>query len=121
MPMGYACWTNCRRRVRRSTAWGRPCAATCVSACRPGWAISTAQVLLDFAQQYPAISLRVLINDFIGDLIPAEVDVALKITSTPPEDHVARRIGAVRWCLCATPAYWRRARQRAPPNCRAAR
>ncbi len=64
-----------------------------------------AQVLLDFAQQYPAISLRVLINDFIGDLIPAEVDVALKITSTPPEDHVARRIGAVRWCLCATPAY----------------
>ncbi|WP_420991850.1 LysR family transcriptional regulator [Cupriavidus sp. 30B13] len=64
-----------------------------------------AQVLLEFARQYPAISLRVLINDYIGDLVSAEVDVALKITSQPPEDHVARRICAVGWCLCASPAF----------------
>ncbi|MBB1633108.1 LysR family transcriptional regulator [Cupriavidus sp. UME77] len=64
-----------------------------------------AQVLLEFARQYPAISLRVLINDYIGDLISAEVDVALKITSLPPEDHVARKICAVGWCLCASPAF----------------
>jgi len=74
-----------------------------------------AQVLLEFAQQHPAISLRVLFNDYIGDLIPAEVDVALKITSAPPEDHVARRLCAVRWCLCATPAFLARREAVASP------
>jgi DNA-binding transcriptional LysR family regulator len=62
-------------------------------------------VLMDFARQYPDISLRVLINDYIADVISAEVDVALKVTSRPPEDHVARRICDVGWCLCATPEF----------------
>lgn len=62
-------------------------------------------VLLDFAKRYPDVTLRVLINDFIGDLISAEVDVALKITSTPPEDHVARKICSIAWCLCASPEF----------------
>ncbi|MBY4947975.1 LysR family transcriptional regulator [Cupriavidus respiraculi] len=62
-------------------------------------------VLLQFARTYPDISLRVVINDYIGDLISAEVDVALKITSMPPEDHVARKICDVGWCLCAAPSF----------------
>jgi DNA-binding transcriptional LysR family regulator len=62
-------------------------------------------VLLDFARKHPEISLRVVINDSIGDLISAEVDVALKVTSQPPEDHVARRICDVSWCLCAAATY----------------
>lgn len=64
-----------------------------------------APVLLDFARRYPDISLRVHINDGIGDLISAEVDLALKITSAPPEDHVARRICGIQWCLCASPEF----------------
>ena len=67
-----------------------------------------APVLLDFARNYPDVSLRVLINDFIGDLISAEVDVALKITSTPSEDHVARKI-----CAAGIPSRGRR--PRSPP------
>lgn len=63
------------------------------------------RVLLEFARDYPDVALRVLINDYIGDLVNAEVDVALKITSSPPEDHVARKIADIVWCLCATPAY----------------
>lgn len=62
-------------------------------------------LLLEFARVYPQISLRVAINDNIGDLISAEVDMALKITSQPPDDHVARRICGVGWCLCATPSF----------------
>jgi DNA-binding transcriptional LysR family regulator len=62
-------------------------------------------VLLDFARKHPEISLRVLINDSIGDLISAEVDVALKVTSQPPEDHVARRICGVGWCVCAATSF----------------
>lgn len=76
-----------------------------------------AQVLLEFARQYPAISLRVLINDYIGDLVSAEVDVALKITSQPPDDHVARRICAVGWTLCAAPDFL--ARHGAPASAEA--
>ncbi|KRC70166.1 LysR family transcriptional regulator [Achromobacter sp. Root83] len=64
-----------------------------------------APVLLDFARTYPDIALRVHINDGIGDLISAEVDLALKITSSPPEDHVARRICGIQWCLCASPEF----------------
>ena len=62
-------------------------------------------LLLEFARSHPLISLRVSINDSIGDLISAEADVALKITSHPPEDHVARRICDVDWCLCASTAF----------------
>ena len=45
------------------------------------------------------------INDSIGDLISAEVDVAIKVTSQPPDDHVARKICDVDWCLCASTAF----------------
>lgn len=62
-------------------------------------------VLLDFARRHPAISLKVMINDHISDVISAEVDVALKVTSRPPDDHVARRICDVGWCLCAIPEF----------------
>lgn len=62
-------------------------------------------VLLEFAKSHRQISLRVAINDSIGDLISAEVDVALKVTSQPPEDHVAKRICDVSWCLCASTAF----------------
>jgi len=64
-----------------------------------------APALLDFTRRYPDISLRVHINDNIGDLVSAEVDLALKITSAPPEDHVARLVCAIQWCLCAAPAF----------------
>lgn len=64
-----------------------------------------APVLLEFAAQYPDIALGVSINDNIGDLISAEVDVALKITSSPPVDHVARKVCDIVWCLCASPAF----------------
>lgn len=64
-----------------------------------------APLLLEFAARYPDIALRVSINDNIGDLISAEVDVALKITSSPPVDHVARKVCDIDWCLCASPEF----------------
>src|SRR5690606_12372908 len=64
-----------------------------------------APLLLQFASEHPEISLRVLINDYIGDLVSAEVDLALKITSEPPADHVARRLCDIAWCLCAAPTF----------------
>ncbi len=62
-------------------------------------------LLIRFAQQYPEISLNVVFSNRIHDLVAAEVDIALRITSDPPEAYVAHEIAAVAWTLCASPAY----------------
>jgi len=64
-------------------------------------------LLLDFVRQHPAITLRVNINDHLGDLISAEVDVALKIATDMDQTDVVSRVGPVHWCLCASPDYLR--------------
>jgi DNA-binding transcriptional LysR family regulator len=64
-----------------------------------------APLLLQFAQKHPGITLRVFFANRVNDLIAAEIDVALKVTSTPPLDHVAREICDIRWQLYASPQY----------------
>ena len=61
--------------------------------------------LLEFARAHPAITLDVTFNNRIEDLIAAEVDVALRITRTPPLDCVARNICPIDWHLYASPDY----------------
>jgi DNA-binding transcriptional LysR family regulator len=61
--------------------------------------------LLDFQRDHPQVSLRVLFSNRVVDLIGSEIDIALRITSEPPLDQVARRICAIRWGLYASPAY----------------
>ena len=41
----------------------------------------------------------------VVDLISAEIDVALKVTSEPPLDHVAREVCEIGWQLFASPDY----------------
>lgn len=64
-----------------------------------------APLLLRFAELHPGISLRVFFANRVTDLIAAEIDVALKVTSLPPLDTVAREVCAIRWQLCASPEY----------------
>lgn len=64
-----------------------------------------APLLLRFAELHPGISLRVFFANRVTDLIAAEIDVALKVTSLPPLDTVAREVCAIRWQLCASPDY----------------
>jgi DNA-binding transcriptional LysR family regulator len=61
--------------------------------------------LLEFARMHPGITLNVTFNNRIEDLIAAEVDVALKITATPPLDYVARNICSIDWNLYASSGY----------------
>jgi DNA-binding transcriptional LysR family regulator len=35
----------------------------------------------------------------------AQIDVALRVTSEPPEQYVARELGRIDWVLCAAPSY----------------
>lgn len=61
--------------------------------------------LLEFQQAHPDITLRVLFSNRVLDLIASEVDVAVRITSEPPPDQVARELCAIRWGLYAAPSY----------------
>jgi len=70
--------------------------------------------LLEFERAHSGIALTVTFNNRIEDLIAAEVDVAIRITSTPPLDYVAREICSIDWNLCASPDYLRK---HGPINC----
>jgi len=61
--------------------------------------------LLEFARMHPGITLNVTFNNRIEDLIAAEVDVAVRITATPPLDYVARNICSIDWNLYAAAEY----------------
>lgn len=62
-------------------------------------------LLLEFAGLYPEVSLQLTFSNRIFDLVAAEIDVAIRVTSTPPDTLVARDLGPVDWALCASPAY----------------
>lgn len=62
-------------------------------------------LLLEFGSRNPGITLRVLFSNRVNDLIAAEIDVAVKITSQPPLDVVARELCRVDWQLYAAPPY----------------
>ncbi len=64
-------------------------------------------MLLEFARTHPGITLSVTFNNRIQDLIAAQVDVALKITLTPPLDSVARTLCPIHWKLYASADYLR--------------
>ena len=65
-------------------------------------------ILLAFQKQYPEVSLDVDLGDRNVDLVGERVDVAVRITTQPPESFVAKKVGVVRRVLCASPAYLRK-------------
>lgn len=62
-------------------------------------------LLVSFALRHPSLTLRVLFSNRVSDLISSEIDVALRVMTTPPQDYVARALGDVKWVLCAAPSY----------------
>ncbi|PAU85770.1 LysR family transcriptional regulator [Pseudomonas sp. WN033] len=64
--------------------------------------------LLEFGQRHPDVSLQVIFSNRITDLMAEEVDIAIRITSYPPESVVARDLGPIDWVLCAAPDYLQR-------------
>ena len=64
-----------------------------------------APLVIEFAAQYPDITLEVIFSNRVVDLMEAQVDVALRILSDPPEQYVARELAKIDWVLCASPDY----------------
>jgi DNA-binding transcriptional LysR family regulator len=54
---------------------------------------------------YPKLSLRLLLDDAVIDLIAARVDLALRVGTLADSTLVARKLGSMAQQLCASPAY----------------
>lgn len=75
----------------------------------PGFVLGhLAQVLREFQELYPQISIELSVSDTAVDPIKEGVDCALQIFPTTSEDLVSRPLFPVRRVFCATPAYLRK-------------
>lgn len=69
-----------------------------------GFAGLLAKALLPL-RNYPRLSLHLLLDDEVVDLIEARVDIALRVGALPDSTLVARKLGSLSQQLCASPGY----------------
>lgn len=64
-----------------------------------------APAIPDFLRRYPELSVQMVMNDRVVDLAEEGYDVAIRMTSEPAANSVARRLAPIRWTVCASPRY----------------
>jgi DNA-binding transcriptional LysR family regulator len=67
--------------------------------------MALAPVVTSFLAEYPRVTASVLLVDRVVNLIEEGIDVAVRIGNLPDSSLVARRVGAVRRILVASPSY----------------
>ena len=63
-------------------------------------------VVIEFLRAYPDIDIRLGLADRIVNIQEEPVDLAVRIGHLPDSSLVARRVGAIRRVICASPAYF---------------
>ena len=71
-------------------------------------AMNVAPIVHDFLAAYPEVNVRLVLSDWVIDLVESHIDVAVRIGRLPDSALVARRVGEIRWVVCASPDYLRR-------------
>jgi len=61
--------------------------------------------LARFMPAYPALTLELSTSNDFANLNRRDADIALRLTDSPPEHLVGRRLGAVSYRVCASPGY----------------
>ncbi|NSX04422.1 LysR family transcriptional regulator [Cupriavidus gilardii] len=69
-----------------------------------------------FLRQYEQIDVHLRFSDQSVDPLADEVDLVIRLTDDPPPGLAGRRLGAVRWVLCASPRYLRKRGMPAQPR-----
>jgi DNA-binding transcriptional LysR family regulator len=64
-----------------------------------------------FTAAYPKVSLDIMLNDRLVDLVDEGFDVAIRITNMASSQLVSRQLASTRIVLCASPAYLKKTRQ----------
>ncbi|WP_424629203.1 LysR substrate-binding domain-containing protein [Bradyrhizobium sp. SYSU BS000235] len=67
--------------------------------------LNVAPIVHDFLAAYPDVTVRLVLSDVVIDLVDSHVDVAVRIGPLPDSALVARRVGEIRWLVCASPEY----------------
>lgn len=62
-------------------------------------------IVIDFLRAFPDINIRMGLADRIVNILEEPVDLAVRIGHLPDSSLVARRVGAIRRVICASPAY----------------
>ena len=71
-----------------------------------------APVVTEFLERYPDVSVEMLVNDRVVDLLEGKFDVGVRIGRLRDSSLIARRIAPIRLVVCAAPKYL--AQHRAP-------
>lgn len=67
--------------------------------------LHVAPVLTHLAEQYPRLVCELLLTDQLIDLADEHIDLALRMTRSPPQDAVVRKLATLERVICAAPAY----------------
>ncbi|WP_438390825.1 LysR family transcriptional regulator [Caballeronia sp. DA-9] len=59
----------------------------------------------EFLHTYADVDLQLLYADHEVDPLHDDIDLVIRLTEHPPPGLAGRRLGSVRWVLCASPAY----------------
>lgn len=68
-------------------------------------ALHLAPALESFCNKHEKVEVELYAHDRAVDLVDERYDLAIRITSNPPQNLVARAIAPVRWVSCASPEY----------------
>ena len=59
----------------------------------------------DYRKKNHDVELILDLDDHLTNLNENNVDIALRITATPPQNYAARELSKISWLYCASPAY----------------
>jgi len=62
----------------------------------------------EYRQKNHDVELILDLDDHLINLNENNVDIALRITATPPQNYAARKLSKISWMYCASPAYLQR-------------
>jgi len=61
--------------------------------------------LAEFMERHPEITLHVIFDNDIEELVKGSVDFAVRVMAEPPAQLIARELGRVRYVACATASF----------------
>lgn len=67
--------------------------------------VAVAPLLPLLAERYPHLACELILTDQLVDLAEEQIDLALRMTRTPPDDAVVRRLVTLERVICASPGY----------------
>lgn len=77
--------------------------------------IYIAPLLPKIVEKYPDLSCELVLTDELVDLVEDNIDLALRLTKSPPEDTVAKKLVHMKRVICGAPAYFAKHGEPATP------